>query len=106
MASIRRGILATGTMRIDKFPKETVPQLRKLQELYARTDPIVHAEFIVGHCKVDNVESHSTYAHPNPAIAHGISIGAMRSVLLFGPEQSAQDVIKRYEGLLRGERKF
>lgn len=115
MASIRRGILATGTMRIDKFPKETVGQLRKLQELYARPDPIVHAEFIVGHCKVDNVESHPTYADPNPvqpgissssAIAHGLSTGSMRSVLLFGPEQSAQDVIKRYDGLLRGERKF
>lgn len=33
MASVRRGILATGSMRIDRFPNETFEQLRILQRL-------------------------------------------------------------------------
>lgn len=58
------------------------------------------------------LQSHLAPGHPKPvqprvsdrsAISHDLSVGLMSSVWLFGPYQSADDVIKRSEGLLQGE---
>ncbi|PGH33910.1 hypothetical protein GX50_03231 [[Emmonsia] crescens] len=60
-----------------QVPSKTYAQLRKLQELYARPDPIVYREFTVGFCEVDNVgigpvlQSHLIYGHPNPVQPRG-----------------------------------
>lgn len=118
MASICWGILATGTMRIDKFQARLMHNygnskncMRGLIRLYTENLPWDFAKWIMlGLGPFYNLTSFmdtptlfSPGVSNSSAIAHGVSIGSMPSVWLFGPEQSAQDVIKRHEGVLRGE---
>ncbi|EER38444.1 conserved hypothetical protein [Histoplasma capsulatum H143] len=109
MAAIRRAILATGTMRLDRYPEQIYLQIRELQKLYSRADPELlraqpHPDTTVAFCQVgeEGVDTTTCIEQPRGMVqaAHGIPVRSPSPSWIIGPNLSVQDILHRYQHLL------
>lgn len=119
IGAIRRGIMATGTMRVDRFPPQVCTQLRELQELYSRPDPDPSVAAPrsgatgvfrqVGDDATNPDINPPTHANPDNAEPGNNSVSQTQNVAparsgssawTLGPNFSTEDTVQRYQHLL------
>lgn len=101
MAAIRRGIQATGTMRVEKFPKDVLSDLRVLQSLYSRPDPQVQSPDIAVRLSpvmtMNNLpDSPITGITKDLSGCHSQDSSNFVPSFILGPQFTSHDAMSRY----------
>ncbi|EER41209.1 conserved hypothetical protein [Histoplasma capsulatum H143] len=108
IAALRRGILALGTMRIHRFPGDTVAQLQKLQYLYSRANPEPSQDYSDSPSRTalkHQSDPADSLTLPPKFPRLGASVPEPPSNIdesswVLGPQSSAQDAVQRFHSVL------